>query len=430
MKSRYPWYVVGVLLLANISGFIDRQILALLVEPIRRDLGLSMTQTSYLIGLPFAIFYTVMAIPLARLADSWSRRNVIAIGVGLWSIMTALCGVAGTYARLLIARIGVGVGEASLAAPGASLIADHFSKERLATAMSVYSMGVFLGSGLAYILGGWVVGIVSAQEMWTLPIVGAVRPWQTVFFIVGLPGVLIAALVLTIREPERRIKAATVPFSTLFAYARANLRTAACTSLGYALSATVNYGIAFWLATFLAQRYGWPASRAGIVQGILTITVGTVGVLAGGRVADMLVRRGYPDGPLRVGIIGAIGMLVFATAYPQASTAGLAVALLVAVNFFAAFPWGAASAAAAQAIPSPIRSQGVALFFLVLNLVSSLGPFAVAATTDYLFGYETALPYSLALVNVFGMLGTIALLTAALPAYRKTLAERDSWQTE
>lgn len=431
-SNRYAWYAVGVLTLANISGFVDRQILSLLVVPIRRDLGLSLTEMSYLIGLPFAVFYTVMGIPIARLADSGNRRNVIAVGIALWSVMTALCGLAGTFWRLLLTRIGVGVGEAALAPPATSMIADYFPRERLGSAMSVYSMGVFLGSGLAYFIGGWIVGIVSAQDRWTWPVVGTVHPWQTVFIMIGLPGLLIALLMLTVREPERRDHThGTVPISTLFNYVRANLRTFTCQSLGFALSATVNYGIAAWLATFLIESHGWPASRAGMVQGTLTMTVGALGVLAGGRVADALVRRGYVDGALRVGVIGALGMLVSATAYPFAPSATAAVAWLVLVNFFAAFPWGAASAAAAEIVPAKMRAQGVALFFFVLNLVSvALGPIAVAAITDHVFHDDAAIRYALAIVNVVGMLGAIALFVAGMPAYRRTLAQRDSWRTE
>jgi MFS family permease len=428
-ERRYAWYVVGVLTLANVSANIDRQILALLVVPIRRDLGLSLTEMSYLIGLPFAIFYTLMGLPIARLADSGNRRNIITAGIALWSLMTALCGLAGTFWRLLLARIGVGVGEAALAAPGASLIADYFPRERLGSAMSVYSLGIFLGAGLAYFIGGWIVGIASVQETWTWPVIGTIRPWQTVFMLVGLPGLVIAMLMLTVREPERRDRTrGTVPLSTLVAYIRANLRTYACVSLGFTLSATVNWGIAIWLATFLIQTYDWTAARAGMVQGVLTMTIGVLGVLAGGRVADVLVRRGYSDGALRVGIIGALGMLVSATAYPLMPSASAAVAWLVVVNVFAAFPWGAASAAATEIVPAPMRAQGVALYFFVQSLVSyALGPWAVAAITDYVFRDDAALPYSLAIVNVIGMLGAITLFVIGLPAYRRTLIQRDSW---
>jgi MFS family permease len=419
------WYAVGLLMLANLSGFIDRLILVLLVGPMQRDLGLSDTKIGLLIGLPFAVFYSLLGLPIARLADRSSRRNIIAAGIAAWSVMTAVCGLAGTFGRLLLARVGVGVGEATLQAPATSLIADLFPREKLGTAMSVYAMGVFLGSGLAYYIGGWIVGLVSAQEIWTLPLIGSIRPWQTVFFIVGLPGLLIALLMMTVKEPTRRVETTRVePLSTLFAYMRRNLRTFTSVIAGFTLSATVNYAIASWLATFLGRTYGWTASRAGMLQGLLTMTVGTVGVLVGGRVADAMVRRGISDGPLRVGIIGAAGMLVSATAYPLADSANTAVAWLVIVNFFAAFPWGAASAAAAELVPATMRAQGTAIFYLILNLIAfALGPWVVGAITDHVFGNEEAVGYSLAVVNVFGMTGAIALFIFGLPAYRKTLAQ-------
>jgi len=431
-QSVRAWYVVGLLMLANLSGFIDRLIMALLVEPMRRDLGLSLTQTGILIGLPFAVFYSLLGLPIARLADRSSRRNIIAAGVALWSVMTALSGVASSFWRLLSARIGVGVGEATLQAPGTALIADLFPRERLGTAMSVYATGVFIGSGLAYYIGGWIVGLASAQTMWTLPLIGSIRPWQTTFFFVGLPGLLIALLMMTFKEPLRQNDAPSVePISALFAYMRRNVRTFTTLIVGFNLSATVNWGIAIWLATFLAQKHGWPTSRAGMLQGVLTMTVGTLGVLAGGRVADNMMRRGVTDAPIRVGIIGAAGMLVSATAYPFADSANVAVAWLVIVNFFAAFPWGAASAAVTEIVPNRIRAQGTALFYLILNLVSfAVGPWAVGAITDYVFGRDTALGYSLAALNAVCMLGAIAFLVAGLPAYRRTIATRDARGSE
>jgi MFS family permease len=433
----YAWYVVGVLTLANISGFIDRQILSLLVPSIKRDLGITDTQMSYLIGLSFAVFYTVLGLPIARWADRGNRRNIMAGGVAVWSVMTMLCGVARTYGRLLLTRIGVGVGEATLAAPSVSLIADYFPADRLGTAMSVYSLGVFLGSGLAYFIGGWTVGLVSAVDAWQWPIVGAIRPWQSVFFFVGAPGLLVALLMLTVREPrvaagrDSRARAQPVSVAAFVAYVRENRRTFTTHSVGFALSATVNYGIAAWLATFLVRTYGWTVSRAGMVQGVLTMTVGVAGVLAGGYVADRFVRAGRVDGALRVGMIGAAGMLISATAYPLMPTPALAVAWLTVVNFFAAFPWGAASAAAAEMVPPPLRAQGAALYFLVMNLVSAiLGPTSVALVTDYVFRDESALRYSLAVVNVLGMTSAIALFAAGLPAYRRTVVNRATWSAD
>ena len=429
MKSeRYAWFVVGVLVLANISGWIDRQILNLLIPAIRADLGVSMTAIGYLVGLPFALFFAVAGFPIARLADRGSRRNVIMGGIALWSVMTTLCGFAGSYTRLLLARIGVGVGEASLQGPATSLISDYFPRERFGTAMGVYSMAVFIGAGFAYILGGWVIGIASAHEAWSVPLVGTLRSWQVVFLFVGLPGLLVALLMLAVREPARTAATAVaVPYGKLFGYMRANARTFVILNVGYGLSSAVNIGIAAWLATFLIQKHGWTPERAGLVMGSLTMTIGALGSIVGGRLADWFAQRGQPDGPLRVGILASAGMLLFASAYPFAPTPALAVILLALVNFFAALPWGAAFAAAALVVPAPMRAQGVAIFAFMTTLISGLGPIAVAAVTEKVLGTEAALPQALAIVNIVGMGSAIALFTLGMPAFRATLATRDSW---
>jgi MFS family permease len=425
VSPRYAWYVVGVLTLANVGGFVDRLILSLLVVPIRRDLGISDTQMSLLMGLAFSVFYTVLGLPIGWLADRSNRKAIMGWGVAIWSVMTAACGVAGSYGRLLATRIGVGVGEASLAPTATSFLADYFPPERLGTAMSVYSMGVFLGSGLAYVIGGAVVAFLDSQGSVTLPLVGAVHPWQTAFFVVGIPGLLVALLFLTVREPPRAPGSHGASTGELFAYVKRNLRAFAANSLGFSLSAMVNYGIAAWLATFLIRHYGWTAGRAGTVQGVLTMTVGVAGVLAGGRVSDRYARRGLTDGPLRVGVIGAVGMLVSATAYPFMPSPWLAVAWLVPVNFFAAFPWGAANAAAAEIVPASMRAQGAALYFFVLSLVSStLGPTVVAVLTDYVFRADAAVGWSLAVTNVVGMAAAIVMFVWGMPAYRRTVAAR------
>lgn len=415
-------------MLANISGFVDRQILSLLVIPIRRDLGITDTQMSVLMGLSFALFQAVMGVPIGRVADRRSRRTIIGLGVAAWSLMTMVSGLARSFTQLLLARIGVGVGEATLQAPAVSLIADYFPRARRATAMSVYTLGTFFGSGLAYLVGGAIAGAATARTRWELPLVGELYPWQVVFFAVGAPGLVIALLFATVREPPRHdavLGAPAAPFAALLRYVQANAAAFTTQSLGFALSATVNYGIAAWLPTFLVRTYGWPIARAGIVQGTLTMTIGVLGVVSGGRVADRLVRRGVVDGPLRVGIIGALGMVVFAGLYPLMPTAALAVLLLAPVNFFAAFPWGAAYTAAAETMPGHLRAQGTALYVLVINLVSGvLGATAVALVTDRVFGDDQALRYSLSIVSVTGMTLAATLLWAALGPYKRVVGKR------
>jgi len=426
--TSYSWYVVGVLTLTNVVGFVDRQILSLLVPSIERDLGISDTQMSYLIGLSFSVFYTLVGFPVARWADRASRRNIMAVGIALWSVMTTLSGVAKTYSALLLTRVGVGVGEATNNAPGISLIADYFPHERRGTAMSVYSLGIFLVSGLAYLVGGQIVGLVQQHDTFVWPLVGTICSWQSVFFVVGLPGLLVSLLMLTVREPRRSDQIlANVPLRTFAAYVRMNWRSFVSHSVGFGLSGTVNFGIAAWLATFLIRTHGFTPARAGTVQGVLTMTVGVAGVVLGGRVADRFARRGHTDAAMRVGIIGAVGMLVSASAYPLMPSVSLTIAWLAVVNFFAAFPLGAAAAAAAEIVPSSMRAQGAAVYFFVLSLVSAtLGPSAVALVTDHVFRDPAALRYSLVIVNVAGMSGAIALLAWGRAAFRETVARRDS----
>ena len=197
----YPAIVAGMLTLLYVSSFIDRNILSQLVKPIRADIGISDTEYSYLSGLAFVVFYTAIGIPLGRLADRGSRNLMVAIGCAIWSVMTALCGLAGSFWSLFLGRIGVGVGEAAMSPAAYSLLADYFPPGRLASAMSVYSAGAPVGGGLALLIGGfgldYAAGLTGSDG-----ILDGYRPWQLVFFMVGLPGILLALLALAIiREP-------------------------------------------------------------------------------------------------------------------------------------------------------------------------------------------------------------------------------------
>jgi Arabinose efflux permease len=426
--SWYAWYVAGMLTLANVSGYIDRQILVALVGPIEREFGISDVQMSYLIGLGFAIFYTLLGLPIARWADRSNRRNIMAGGVALWSVFTTLCATATSFGRLLLCRIGVGVGEATINPASISLLSDYFPPERRSRAMSMYSLGVFLGSGVGYFIGGWVVQLVSVHAAWSVPVIGTIRPWQSAFLAVGLPGFAIALLLFTVREPPRaevRAESARIPIRALAAYVSRHRRVFTMHSVGFAMSALVNFGIAAWLPTFFRRTYGWDEAAALRIQGLLTMSIGVAAVVAGGWLSDWFVRRGRIDGPIRVGIIASTGMLVFATAYPLMPTATLAVIGLAIVNFFAALPWGAASAAVSEMYPAPIRAQGAALYFLVLSLLSgTLGPTSVALFTDHVFG-RAGVRYSLAVVAAVGSSITIILLAGGLDAYRRIVDERN-----
>lgn len=424
--------MVAVLTLANASAFIDRQILGLLVAPIRRDLGIGDAEMGVLYGLAFAAFYTLLGLPVARLADRSSRRLIIGVGIAVWSVMTALSGLARSYDELLLARFGVGIGEAALAAPAASLLADYFPSSRRATAFSVYSLGIYLGAGLANLVGGAVIARLGDDATIVLPLIGSIRAWQAVFVVVGVPGLLIAALMATVREPARRevgrIDSTGHSVRDVVAYIRDNTRTFVSHNLGYALLALVNYGTAAWLPTHLIRTYGWSAAEAGITLGTLTITVGVAGIIVGGRVADAMLARGRTDAKLRVGIIAAVANLVFGLIYTLAPTAAIAVAALVPFNFFASFAFGAAVAAVQEIVPNRMRAQAAALYVTVTTLVGlGLGPSIVGVLTEQVFGADSAVRYSLAILTVAGLAASAALLAIGLAPYRRSVAYRDAW---
>src|SRR5215475_4160021 len=200
-SSRYARYVLGVLVLVYVFNFLDRQILSILAERIRADLGVSDAELGFLYGTAFAVFYAVFGIPLGRLADVWDRRLLIALGLAVWSLMTALSGLARNFPELALARIGVGIGEASAAPAAFSLLSDWFPPARRATALAIYSSGIYLGAGLGLVIGGFVVDRWDAAFPTAAPF--GLRGWQAAFLLVGLPGLLLALWVRTLREPAR-----------------------------------------------------------------------------------------------------------------------------------------------------------------------------------------------------------------------------------
>ena len=428
LSTFQAWYAVAILTLANVSGAIDRQIFTSLVGPVKRDLGLSDTQVSLLMGFGFAVFFSIFGLAIGRLVDRRKRTTIVAVGAALWSMMTAITGMTRTYSQLLLARVGVGVGESTLGPSAISIIADAFARSRLATAMSVFMLGTFFGSGVSYALGAWVVSKAEAVGVVHIPLLGNVFPWQTVFFVIGLPGIVVALLMLTVKEPTRTAGARAdeaIPLSQVFAYLRRNSRTMIALCVGFTCSASVNWGIGAWLQSFFVRTHGWSVVEAGTLQGALTMGLGPVGTLLGGWLVDKYAARGMIDAPLRIGMVGAAGMIVFATLFPIVSSATVAAVLLVPVNLFAALPWGAANAAIAEALPSRMRGQGSAIFQLMVGMAGGIGPTAVALLTDHVYGDDAALRWSLVAVTVVGMTLTLLFLAWGLPAYRATVLARD-----
>lgn len=427
-RPAYGWYVVGVLLLAYTLSFVDRMILSLLVAPIRAALDISDTEVSLLIGLAFALFYTLLGLPIAWIADRWNRRNLILAGIILWSAMTAGCGFAGSYATLFLARVGVGVGEAALSPAAYSMLSDTFPRDRLARAMAVYSIGVPLGSGIAMILGAFVVQAVLAAPMVDLPLIGPVEAWRTIFLWVAAPGLLICLLLLTVREPLRHgVRAGAAeggaPAPGFLAHLIDQRVALGALFAGMALIGLVMYGVIAWVPTFFARTYGMEVSEAGLWFGIIMATGGAAGLVAGGTLADRLFAKGVRDAHLRVmrlSILLGGPPLLAATLMPDAPLAFIMLAL--------AFPMltmhGVGTVALQLITPNEYRARVTALYFFVVNLVGlGFGPMLIALFTDGLFGDDGALRYSIALVTAVALPLAAIILTAGFSAFARDLAK-------
>ncbi len=429
-SSARAWATVAILMVAYVLSFVDRQILNLLVEPIRRDLAINDTQMSLLMGLSFALFYTVCGIPLGRVADTRSRRGLIAVGILFWSAATAACGMAKMYWQFLLCRIGVGVGEAALSPAAYSLIADSFPAERRATAISVYSMGVYLGSGLAFLVGGLVIQFASAQGDVTLPVLGEVRPWQLIFLILGGAGVLFTLLMFAVKEPARRGAGAgvAVPLSEVGRYIRANRRTVLLHNFGFAGLAFAGYGSAAWIPTFFIRTHGWDAGQVGIVYGSIVAVFGCLGIVFGGRLADWMAKRGRSDANMRVGLYAALGALPMVVLYPLVDSAFWASVLMAPTVFCLSMPFGVAPAAIQEIMPNSMRGQASAIYLFVITLIGlGVGPTAVALVTDFVFADDAALRYSLLIITTLAVSTSIILLAKSLKPYRESVTRLEQW---
>jgi MFS family permease len=433
-SSRYAWYGLGLLLCVYFNSWIDRTILNLLVGPVRDTMGLSDSQVGFLMGPAFAIFYILAGLPLGWLADRMSRRWLIVVGQALWSLASVAFGLARAVTGLVAARIGVGVGEASLSPAAYSLITDMFPRRLLARAMSVYSVGIYIGGGLAFLAGGYLLEVVQGAATFELPLVGERHGWQVVFFLVAAPTVPLTALLLaTFREPRRidrdvdggpvrqAVEVTTIEFLPYF---REHLGALAGHSLSVGLLACAGYGATAWMPEFFIRMHGWARADVGKALGLNLMISGSLGMLVGGALGDRWARRGVADAKLRVVLLAALGWLVFGPMVPFVSTGGLALALWVPAIFFEAMPWGVAAAAIQEIVPNQTRGQTSALFLLVLNVLGlGLGPQIIPLMTDYVFRDEAKLYLSLFTVTTTARVAAVGLLVWTLPRYRRALAD-------
>lgn len=427
-EGTYRWYVVGVLSLAYCFSAIDARVLTLLVVPIKQDLGLSDFQISLLQGFAFALLYSIAAIPVGRMVDtSRARTRIIVWGVILWSIMTMACGLARSFGQLFAARIGVGVGEATLSPTAYSLISDYFDSRRRALAISVYAIGYPIGGGLALIIGGVLLRHFTEIGGLTLPLVGTLSPWQAVFVMVGLPGAIIAALLMTVREPERRelakgYQGLAIPFSDVLAYLRQHWQLYAMLIGAISLIGMLSIGVTLWYPTFLIRTYKLSVTQVGLYYGTVMLVCGTIGTLGGGWLSGRLMRAGRRDANMRIVLITTILKALPLILGPLMPTPALALGLMAIGTLIGQAAQGVIIAAIQDVTPNQLRGQVMALTLLFVNLIGlGLGASFIAAITDFGFGDEGALRYSISIAGAVLLPCIVLLIVVGMPVYRCAL---------
>ncbi len=427
------WFAVGILVLMYILSLMDRQILSLLVTPLRHDLGLDDVEVGLLQGFAFVLLYATVAVPIGWAIDRFSRRMMIFLGVFTWSLSCIAGGFATGFAMLFVSRLGVGVGEAALNPGGFSILSDLFPRRRLSLALGIFSTGANLGVLVSFTLGGIVVGTLAKAGTVTLPLLGGLAPWKAAFIIAGLPGVLLAFLMFVIPEPPRHRRTALRDgfLGPLLRFFRANPKLSVAVFLGFTLNNMLGYSMLAWTPSYLERVFGWSSGEIGPVLGLAMGAGGACGPLLSGLVADRFFRRGVQDIGFRLSILCYIVMAPFGIVGYCASNSSISL-LFLAMTYFLAASIVPNAATTIQLIAGPeLRGRLAAAYLLVSSLIGQgLGPLFVATTTEHGFHDNKAVGFSLAMLICTASLLGIALLRWGQPSFLKLMNDSDTSRLE
>jgi MFS family permease len=382
---------LAVLVLMTVLSYTDRTIILLLVEPIKADLGIDDVQFSLLTGLSFAVFYALFGIPFGWLADRYSRRWIICFGVACWSLATVSCGLASSFATLFLARMMVGVGEATLNPVGYALVGDMFPRRRLVLAMSILAAGTAVGSAVAYAVGGALIGWANAHDgLWGM------QPWQIAVVLVGLPGLAIAPLIFLVPASADKaaasLQAETAEHRPYLPWLRANLRYLLPMTLGATMVYMLMFGVSAWMPALLYRRFDYQPSQVGEALGLAFGLSGAMGFVISGWLVDRLAASQMRQVHLKYmamvialsGLIGALNFGLSSTATQVLWLLAL-LALIIPVN-------GPAIAFLQLHTPDRFRGRTIAIFLLVFNLLGmSAGPSVVALLSTKLFAGDLSM---------------------------------------
>ncbi len=426
-SGTYRWYVVSTLMVGYFFAFLDRAMIGLMVAPIQADLGVNDTQMSLLMGFAFALLYSLAGLPLGFLADRVNRVRLISIGAMVWCSMSAACGLSTTYWQLFLARVGVGLGEATLAPSAISLIGDYFKPGEMGRALTVYNLGLAAGAAFALILGGQTIVYIASLEALSLPFIGELAPWQTVFLLFGLAGFIFSIMLLFVREPARSGRTTSGVAFTLrqtFGYVRERGRLYFGLFFAQASAAIIGYGILSWMPTFFMRIHDWSAAEAGLRYGLTSLTGTVAGLVVSGWLVDRWTKQGRQDAAWRVLTLGFGVFLPALCLAPLVGSAWLTLGLMLIGIFGVVLASIAATSAMLAASPNEARGSLTALQNLILNLFgAAIGPTAIAVMNDYVFEDPQAIGLSVAIVALISAVGANAFAFYGGPAFRARMRE-------
>lgn len=431
----YRWYVLLFLTLVSTFSIIDRQIISLMVGPLKRDLDINDAQIGFLMGLVFVGSYTLVTLPMARFSDRHSRRLIIMAGIASWSLITALSGFARSFWQLAILRAGVGVGEATLGPATTSMLSDYFPKHRLPLALGIVSSAPFVGVALASIVGGQVIQYLESVPAYSIPIFGELKSWQMLFIIVGLPGLLLALMMMTVWEPKRLGRSnefsdgggTGVPMREVLGFMGQRWSFFLLHFSGLLCLATIGWGLLTWNIEFLVRVHGMTKGDAGLTYGFIALFFGIGGSVFAGWLASYLLNRNIPDATLRVIRWAAVCIAPFAIVMPLLDITWLVIVLLCPITFIMAMPAGLATAALQAVAPNEIRAQMIAFYLIFVNFLSyAIGPLLIGYVSD-VFGGGTNIRYGISMLAlIFYPLAALC-LTLCLGPFRRALEKAEKW---
>ncbi len=418
MSERAAWWALILLTATYTFSFVDRQIINLLVDPIRADLSLSDSEVSFLQGLAFVMPYVLLSIPIGRIVDRANRIRVLVMGILVWTVSCVSCGLARNFWQLGLARVGVGAGEASVTPASWSLLADYFPEEKRALPVSLFLMGPYLGAGLSLILGAEVIAWASGLGTVSLPFVGSLAPWQLTFMLVALPGLCMALLLPLLTEPVRseRLTSGNEAMSWRaardFIWPRRGLFGAFL--LGAPFVVLVLYALQAWVPSLLIRVHGLEIVQAGRYYGAIALLAGSAGVLSGPVMSRYLARRGHGGrAPLLTALFSTLLLIPILMAAGLATSITWALILITLASYWVTFPLALFATGLQNASPNELRGLMAGCYVLSTNLVGlALGPASVALVSDFVFQDSQAVGKSLALV------GAVFLPLAALLIWR------------